>query len=147
MADTRDDSGTPNDCVALIMAGGGGTRLWPASTRARPKQLLSLLPSTGDDRHDSLLAATVARIEPLVRARDVHVVTTTEKDALLLENNLIKQHKPRFNVRLKDDKTYPYIKIHWQDDFPKIEIVRKMTKVDWLDQPAETGTSNVEAAE
>ena len=43
--------------------------------------------------------------------------------ALLTEANLIKQHKPRYNVYLKDDKTFPYIKIT-NDDYPKIEIIR-----------------------
>ena len=49
-------------------------------------------------------------------------------EALILENELIKRHKPFYNVRLKDDKTYPYIKIHWQDPFPKITIVRRMLR-------------------
>ena len=56
------------------------------------------------------------------------IVTDTELEALILENELIKRHRPRFNVRLRDDKTYPYIKIHWQDDFPKISIVRRMER-------------------
>lgn len=54
------------------------------------------------------------------------IVTDTELEALILENELIKRYRPRFNVRLKDDKTYPYLKIHWQDDFPKVSIVRRM---------------------
>ncbi|MCS7221293.1 MAG: excinuclease ABC subunit UvrC [Anaerolineae bacterium] len=54
------------------------------------------------------------------------IVTDTELEALILENELIKRHQPRYNVRLKDDKNYPYIKIHWQDDFPKVSIVRRM---------------------
>jgi excinuclease ABC subunit C len=55
-------------------------------------------------------------------------VTRTELEALILENDLIKRYKPRYNVRLKDDKQYPYIKVNWQHDFPKIEVVRQMTK-------------------
>lgn len=56
------------------------------------------------------------------------IVTDTELEALILENELIKRHHPRFNIRLRDDKTYPYIKIHWQDDFPKVSIVRRMER-------------------
>lgn len=55
-------------------------------------------------------------------------VTRTELEALILENDLIKRYQPRYNVRLKDDKQYPYIKINWQDDFPKVEIVRRMSR-------------------
>lgn len=55
-------------------------------------------------------------------------VTETELEALILENELIKQHWPHYNIRLKDDKQYPYIKINWQDDFPKVQVVRKVLK-------------------
>ncbi|NUQ36921.1 MAG: excinuclease ABC subunit UvrC [Caldilineales bacterium] len=54
------------------------------------------------------------------------VVTDTELEALILENELIKRYRPQFNIRLKDDKQYPYIKVHWREDFPKISVVRTM---------------------
>jgi excinuclease ABC subunit C len=54
------------------------------------------------------------------------IVTDSELEALILEANLIKQHRPRYNVRLKDDKRYPYIKISWADPFPKVLITRRM---------------------
>ena len=52
--------------------------------------------------------------------------TDTELEALLLECNLIKRYRPKYNVRLKDDKRYPYIKVAWQDPFPKVLTVRQM---------------------
>jgi len=56
------------------------------------------------------------------------IVTDTELEALILENELIKRYRPRFNIRLRDDKTYPYIKLHWAEDFPKVSIVRRMER-------------------
>lgn len=56
------------------------------------------------------------------------IVTKTEAEALILENTLIKLHKPKFNILLKDDKTYPYIRVTTQDDFPKIEFTRSIRK-------------------
>lgn len=57
-----------------------------------------------------------------------YCITGTETEAFLLENTLIKKHRPKFNVRLRDDKTYPYIKITTQEDFPKLQVVRKRVK-------------------
>jgi excinuclease ABC subunit C len=56
------------------------------------------------------------------------LVTHNEKEALLLENSLIKQFKPRYNIQLKDDKTYVSIRINKKEDFPKITVVRKYRK-------------------
>jgi len=54
------------------------------------------------------------------------IVTASELEALILECNLIKKYQPRYNVRLKDDKRYPYIKITWQELYPRIYTVRQM---------------------
>ncbi len=56
------------------------------------------------------------------------ILVGSELEALILEMNLIKKHKPFYNIRLKDDKRYPYIKIHWEESFPKVTVTRKMVE-------------------
>ncbi|MGQ9553692.1 MAG: excinuclease ABC subunit UvrC [Anaerolineae bacterium] len=66
------------------------------------------------------LVANVADVE--------FIVTSTELEALILEATLIKKHKPRYNVRLKDEKRYPFIRVSWQEDYPRLSIVRKVAE-------------------
>ena len=55
-----------------------------------------------------------------------YIITANEVEALVLENNLIKKHKPPYNILLKDDKSYPFIKIDLKKPFPRVEVVRKL---------------------
>ena len=57
-----------------------------------------------------------------------YIVTDSELEALILENNLIKEHRPKYNTMLKDDKTYPYIKVTVGEAFPRILFSRQMKK-------------------
>ena len=71
---------------------------------------------------------------PKVRAMVSHIadfeiiMTHTEVEALILECNLIKKHRPRYNISLKDDKTYPYVKVTVQEEFPRVFITRRVLK-------------------
>jgi len=56
------------------------------------------------------------------------IVVDSELEALILEMNLIKRYRPHYNIRLKDDKQYPYIKVHWADPFPKVTVTRRMVQ-------------------
>ena len=69
-----------------------------------------------------------ARIEKMVSLIDhfEYIVVSSEDEALILECNLIKKYRPRFNVLLKDDKTYPYIRVDVKADYPSIFMTRKL---------------------
>jgi excinuclease ABC subunit C len=70
------------------------------------------------------------QIDQMVRqiARFEYIVTDSELEALVLENNLIKEHMPKYNTMLRDDKTYPYIKVTVQEDYPRILFSRQIKK-------------------
>src|ERR671929_609515 len=73
--------------------------------------------------HDRKTRELVKRITDLE-----FIVTDTEVEALVLESNLIKQHKPRYNVLLKDDKQYPHLKLTINEPFPRVMITRKIQR-------------------
>ncbi|HEX8558291.1 MAG TPA: excinuclease ABC subunit UvrC [Pyrinomonadaceae bacterium] len=74
-------------------------------------------------RHDRKTRELVKRINDLE-----FIVTDTEVEALVLESNLIKQHKPRYNVLLKDDKQYPHLKLTVSENFPRVMITRRIQR-------------------
>jgi excinuclease ABC subunit C len=76
--------------------------------------------SAQDDRKTRKLVSHIADIE--------WIVVGSELEALILEMNLIKKYRPHYNVRLVDDKSYPYIKVHWNDPFPKLTVTRQMVQ-------------------
>lgn len=70
------------------------------------------------------------KIEQMVThiARFEYIITDSELEALVLECNLIKEHRPKYNTMLMDDKTYPFIKVTVQEDFPRVLFARQMYK-------------------
>ena len=89
----------------------------------KAKNLKKRVSSYFNKKHDSgKLKVLVKKIHTIK-----HIVVNTESDALLLENNLIKKHKPRYNILLKDDKTYPWICIK-KERFPRVFFTRRVIK-------------------
>src|SRR5918992_547376 len=111
----------PNSPGAYLMKGANGRVLYVGkadSLRQRVRSYFGAAPAY-DARIDRMVSE-VADVE--------WIVTDTVSEAFLLENNLIKEHRPRFNIRLRDDKTYPFVKITLGEDFPRIVRTRKLTR-------------------
>jgi excinuclease ABC subunit C len=111
----------PNKPGVYLMKGAGGRVLYVGKADVLRSRVRSYFQARG---------VIDARIERMVReVADVEwIVTDTVSEAFLLENNLIKEHRPRFNIRLRDDKTYPFVKITLGEDFPRIVRTRKLAR-------------------
>lgn len=104
-----------------IMKGKDGEVLYIGKAKSLKSRVRSYFQKTGDTRYAvRFLASRVEEID--------FIVTTTEKEALLLEDILLKQHKPRYNIRLKDSKTYVSIKITVKEKFPRVFVTRQIKK-------------------
>jgi excinuclease ABC subunit C len=98
-----------------------GTTLYVGKARALRQRVKSyFLESKILDAKTGSLVREIADVD--------YIVVDNEKEALALENNLIKQHRPRFNVLLRDDKTYPYIRFTAFEQYPRIYVTRRLRK-------------------
>jgi excinuclease ABC subunit C len=99
----------------------GGDVLYVGKARSLRNRVRSyFLESRWVDAKTGSLAREIADLET--------IVVDNEREALALENNLIKQYKPKFNVMLRDDKTYPYIKLTMSEKYPRVYFTRKVKK-------------------
>ena len=96
-----------------------GKIIYVGKAKNLKKRVTSYFVKTQQNRKTELLVRSIADIK--------HMVVETEQDALLLENNLIKKYQPRYNIRLKDDKTYPWIVIT-NERFPRVFQTRNVIK-------------------
>lgn len=104
-----------------IMKGGKGEVLYIGKAKNLRTRVRTYFKAGGDGRYAVKFLAS--------KARDIDcIVTATEKEALLLEDTLLKQHKPKYNIRLKDSKTYVSIKLTMAEDFPRILVTRQIKK-------------------
>ena len=108
----------PTSPGVYLMRDAAGIIIYVGKARSLRQRVRSYFNPSGDSRyHVKFLMAKVADIEI--------VLTDTEKEALLLENTLIKQHHPRYNLNLKDDKTYFSLRVNPHEEFARFTIVRK----------------------
>lgn len=108
----------PNKAGVYLMKDGAGPILYVGKAAQLKKRVSSYFRTTGYRS-----PRTMALVE---KVKDVDfIATATEAEALLLENSLVKQYQPRYNVTLKDDKSYPLLKFTVQEDFPRLFLTRK----------------------
>jgi excinuclease ABC subunit C len=111
----------PTASGVYLMYGAEEVVLYVGKAKNLRSRLRSYFSAGGDGRHQiPLLMKKVERIET--------IVTDTEKEALLLENTLIKQHRPRYNIDLRDDKTYVSVRIDLREEFPALQVVRQVRR-------------------
>ena len=98
-----------------------GTVIYVGKAAALANRVRSYFQKSADHSpKTTLLVSQVADLETMV--------TRSELEALILESNLVKRHKPQFNIVLRDDKQYPYVRLPIKDDFPRLSIVRRVQK-------------------
>jgi excinuclease ABC subunit C len=114
-----------NDPGVYLMKNADGQILYIGKARNLKKRLTSYFKNSG--QADIKIKILIDKIHDFET-----VITRTEKEALILESNLIKRHKPRYNVVLKDDKRYPSLRIDLSDEYPNFSIVRKIGEDDAL---------------
>ncbi len=102
-----------------IMKNRTGEIIYIGKSRSLKKRVKSYFNRHHDSMKTSVLVSAIEDIE--------FIVTETEIEALILENNLIKKHKPRYNILLKDSKTHPYIRVTMKERYPRLEKVRKVS--------------------
>ncbi|MDD2851561.1 MAG: excinuclease ABC subunit UvrC [Desulfuromonadaceae bacterium] len=108
----------PTSPGVYLMRDVAGEIIYVGKARSLRQRVRSYFNQSGDSRyHITFLMAKVTDIEIML--------TDTEKEALLLENTLIKQHRPRYNLNLKDDKTYFSLRVDPREEFPRFTVVRK----------------------
>lgn len=111
----------PNKPGCYIMKNSSGKVIYVGKAINLRNRVRSYFHSGGDGREKvSQMAVEITDID--------WIVVSSELEALILEMTLIKKHLPHYNVRLKDDKHYPYIKVHWADPFPKVTVTRQMVR-------------------
>ena len=95
-----------------------GGLLYVGKAKDLGKRVRTYFQGRHKDVKTSAMLSRVAEID--------HIVTQTEKEALILEDTLIKENHPRYNVQLRDDKRYPYLRLSIQEEFPKLSVVRRI---------------------
>src|SRR5579863_5577106 len=106
--------------VYLFQDAGGAILYVGKAGSLRNRVRTYFLESSWQDAKTGSLVREIADID--------YIVVDNEKEALALENNLIKKHKPKFNVLLRDDKTYPYIRYTAFEKFPRVYVTRRLYK-------------------
>jgi excinuclease ABC subunit C len=110
----------PDSPGVYQMKDASGRIIYVGKAKSLPKRVSSYFQKSG---HSYRIADMVSKVH------DVDfIVTDTEQEALILENTLIKKHKPKYNVILRDDKTYPSLRLNVQDTYPRLEVVRRVKK-------------------
>ena len=110
----------PDNPGVYIMLDGYGNVIYVGKARVLKNRVRQYF-------HSSVKPEKVMKMVENVRDFN-YIITDSEIDALALENNLIKKYKPKYNILIKDDKTYPYIKVNMREDFPNFSITRKIKK-------------------
>lgn len=111
----------PNEPGIYLMKDSKGEVIYVGKAKELKKRLRSYFFGKSDQRYTlKFLLSRIADFE--------YIITQTEKEALILENTLIKRYKPRYNIHLRDDKTYISLRIDPKEDFPRITTVRRVKK-------------------
>jgi excinuclease ABC subunit C len=114
-------SAFPNAPGVYIMKNSAGEVLYVGKAKNLRARVRSYFGTTKDSRYQiQFLMAKMVNID--------YIVTSTEKEALILENTLIKRHRPRYNINLRDDKTYFSLRMDPNEEFPRLAIVRTVSK-------------------